>query len=103
MTDIDILCRQAIYRKLSTIISCGTKENEIEVIVLNKEYVSNWLSNRKHYFNNINKDTINIIKELQEIGLNVKITEMYKDIICRFSIYHSSEEVVSLFKLYNIS
>ena len=102
MTDIDILCRQAIYKKLSTIISCGTKENEIEIIVLNKEYVSNWLGNRKHFFNNINKDTINTIKELQEIGLNVKITEMYKDIICRFSIYHSTKEVLSLFRLYNL-
>lgn len=103
MTDIDMLCRRIIYRNLSTIISCGIEENEIKIIVLNKKYVSDWLGNRKHYFNNINKDTINIIKELQNIGLNVKITETYKDIICSFSIYHSTEEVVSLFKLYNIS
>ena len=102
MTDVDILCRQAIYKKLSTIISCGTKENEIEITVLNKEYVSNWLGNRKHFFNNINKDTINTIKELQEIGLNVKITKRYKDIICGFSIYHSTKEVLSLFRLYNL-
>lgn len=103
MTDIDILCRRAIYKKLGTIISCGINENEIKVTVLNEEYVSNWCGNRKYFFNNINKDTINTIKELQEIGLNVKITKRYEDIICSFSIYNSTEEVVSLFKLYNIS
>lgn len=103
MTDIDILCRRIIYRNLSTITSCGIDENEIKIIVLNKKYVSDWLGNRKHFFNNINKNTINTIKELQDIGLNVKITDMYENIICSFSIYNSTEEVVSLFKLYNIS
>lgn len=103
MTDIDMLCRRIIYRNLSTIISCGIEENEIKIIVLNKKYVSDWLGNRKCFFNNINENTINTIKELQNIGLNVKITEMYENIICRFSIYNSKEEVVSLFKLYNIS
>lgn len=102
MTDIDILCRHAIYKKLGTIVSCGINENEIKVTVLNEEYVSNWLGNRKHFFNNINKDTVNTIKELQEIGLNVKITKRYKDIICGFSIYHSTKEVLSLFRLYNL-
>lgn len=103
MTDIDILCRQIIYRNLSTVTSCGIKENEIKITVLNEKYVSDWLGNRKHFFNNINKNTINTIKELKEIGLNVKITGIYKGIICSFSIYHSTEELLSLFKLYNIS
>ena len=103
MTDVDILCGQAIYKNLSTIISCGIQENEIKIIVLNEKYVSDWLGNRKHFFNNINNNTINTIKELQEIGLNVKITGMYENIICSFSIYHSTDEVLSLFKLYNMS
>lgn len=98
----EILCKHIISKDLVTLTNFNVNKNNIEVIVLSEEYVDIWLGNRKNYFNNINIHTEEVIKKLKDIGLNIKITKTYKNIICNFVIYHSIEEVLSLFKLYNI-
>lgn len=96
------LCKQIIFKHLAILGQFKVKENYIDIHILNKDYVDTW-ENTFQVLVDMNKCTIELIQNLKNMGLNIHITEIHKDIICRFNINNSIEEILTIFKLYSFN